>query len=171
MQIWISGDPECKFSDVLLNCQSLFINLLTQECSPAVCRVRLWRHPTNSALLTMGWDSRCASFLSDLAFALFLSVCLEMSLRSKKIAVPFLTWFLYACFISVPCPACKQKPQNAQTGPLFCFEDPASFSVNIITSVAFELGKSFVWFQQPFVLGVQCTDRAFWQSHRKFSAE
>lgn len=88
MQIWISGDPECKFSDVLLNCQSLFINLLTQECSPAVCRVRLWRHPTNSALLTMGWERQCASFLSDLAFALFLSVCLEMSLWSKKNSSP-----------------------------------------------------------------------------------
>lgn len=54
---------------------------------------------------------------------------------------------------------------------LLSFEDLGCFHVNIISSVAFELEKSFVWFQQPFVHIVKCTDRVFWQSHRKFSAE
>ena len=110
-------------------------------------------------------------FVSAPALALFLNVCLEVNMLKNKNSIPkdiFLCWLYISFLLHLQVQVIKWIDvafiKLWRSGVLLC-------EYHFIYSIWIGKKKSFVCFQQPFVHTVKCTDRAFWQNHRKFSAE
>lgn len=108
-------------------------------------------------------------FLSAPALALFLNVCLEVNML--KVRIPLLKIFFCFLYISFLLHLQVQVIKWIDVAFIKLWRSAVLLcEYHFIYSIW--IGKkSFVCFQQPFVHIVKCTDRAFWQNHRKFSAE
>lgn len=133
--------------------------------------MRLLRPNTNDAILVSGWNNLLTSLLCVCPSTCPVLECMPWSkyVKSKNsIAKDIFLCFLYISFLlHLQVQVIKWIDvafiKLWRYGVLLC-------EYHFIYSIW--IGKkSFVCFQQPFVHIVKCTDRAFWQNHRKFSAE